>query len=362
MNSLTRSSIVGILIALGVPSFDSIGANLTSRIAPTGSGLSAGDPDINYRVMFGTSGIWAYPVRSDNNPNWVSGDWISPSQDQVNTGSAPGLWTYEIDFSLGGYDAATASLSGTLHVDDSATVYLNGVPKFSTSSNEPYTESGGEPFTITGDFISGNNTLTIEVTNLHSFDNPTGLLIPAAGLSLGAYESYTITVPASGDRVLAAWQFQSRTVSDAFPNPPNGLRFEFHAGGTTYTTITYSGGAWSSPSYTLTPGLGFFVSNPSAGSSSALTFYGDQVNSQNLYLGALVHNHVGFVHPAAGTISSLCYSAQEGDIVYKFDVSTQSYSPIYSYDFGSWGTEPSLAIGEGVVIRPSSARTWTDCF
>ena len=85
----------------------------------------------------------------------------------------PASYLYTLVFDLIGFDPATAQITGTLAVDDTATIRLNGTVDRRACVQLRCVDSA---VSITSGFVAGSNTLTIEVM---SIGGPAGLQINA---------------------------------------------------------------------------------------------------------------------------------------------------------------------------------------
>jgi hypothetical protein len=146
------------------------------------------------------TGVQAFPgwVAAPSGSNWIS---------QATTGAGAGTtasitsspfglglgtftnYTYNLSFSLNGFNPASAVIHLSVASDNGMQVFLNGVQKFSDLTND--TDTGNSSFfnalhavtDITSSFNPLNNVLSFVVRNLDSAPNPdpTGLLVIASG-------------------------------------------------------------------------------------------------------------------------------------------------------------------------------------
>jgi hypothetical protein len=150
----------------------------------------------------------------------------------------------------------------------------------------------------------------------------------------------------------------------------------------TFAYYTLTGSGWqnslgnSADNVTLVPGQGAFIQNNS-GNPFTVTFAGLVADGQTIATLAQSWNFVSSAFPLTGGITSvLGYNPQYGDIVEKYDPTSQSsifsmYSdgsdgfPAGWYD-GSYNPmpEPVINVGEGFEIQngQSSPETWTQTF
>jgi len=107
--------------------------------------------------------------------------WIGPNNANDLTGP-DGNYDYQMTFSLVGFNAATASITGRWSSDNAGiSILLNGVDtgNAGTSSTQ---YSAFAPFIISSGFVSGLNTLDFLVNNEPgSTDNPTALRVELSG-------------------------------------------------------------------------------------------------------------------------------------------------------------------------------------
>jgi hypothetical protein len=155
------------------------------------------------------------------------------------------------------------------------------------------------------------------------------------------------------------------TVAQLIPNPPeNTVIFKYNDGVGYDPANIFELGAWGDPAQTIPPGKGVFVKVP-GGQTLTITFVGEvpqgPASNKNLIAN---FNMTGSVVPQAGAITTvLQYPADENDVLYKWDVAGQAYLPVFIFELGAWGpSEPSLAVGEAVFLKPAAARTWNRNF
>ena len=136
--------------------------------------LAAGFADPHWTLTGVFGGPRAFRVTNPSGLGWCgntsTSSWISADANSGN-GTA-GIYLYTLVFDLSGFDPATAQISGTLSVDDTATIRLNGA----TIDAPAYSYGSLTPLSITSGFVAGSNTLTIEVM---SIGGPAGLQISA---------------------------------------------------------------------------------------------------------------------------------------------------------------------------------------
>jgi len=163
---------------------------------------------------------------------------------------------------------------------------------------------------------------------------------------------------------------QGNYVTNLFPPVTTFTVFKFNGLG--YDTLEYRGAPfnrWDPPAQaaimTLAPGEGAFVKNKAANPATSpinLTFVGEVLQGKltnELIAGFEVYSAMV---PQDGLIGAVHkYVPTAGDVVYKYDPATSTYDPrtYRGAPFNSWNpSEPSLAVGEAVFIKPTVAKLW----
>ncbi|MBI3817710.1 MAG: hypothetical protein HY286_03380 [Planctomycetes bacterium] len=135
-------------------------------VGPPGSGLTGGMPSAWGQA---TTLGWM-------NPAGLGAGWIGPDPFGFGNG-AVGVYSYSIVFRLDFCKCSDFVLNLYFAADNTATFLLNGkqlnVPAIASPTS--FNSLNG-PFTFTGPFVSGNNTLTVQVNNI---GGATGLFINA---------------------------------------------------------------------------------------------------------------------------------------------------------------------------------------
>ncbi|MBS0505413.1 MAG: PEPxxWA-CTERM sorting domain-containing protein [Proteobacteria bacterium] len=122
-------------------------------------------------------------IGSPINPAWQANDgtsrWLTPTANGNADldPTAPGFYSYTLNFSLAGFDPASASLSGRFAVDNTVdSITLNGVSLGSGGACCSFASGG--TFSANSGFVAGTNTLTFTVRNFaQATGNPTGLRV-----------------------------------------------------------------------------------------------------------------------------------------------------------------------------------------
>ncbi len=164
------------LVLIGVAQLSSAHAaviNLPSTgTDASGNELAGGSPDPHYSVTGpGRPGGGPAVVYSQGSlfGGWVPDDphsaWIG-FQDSFSS-NPHGIYTYELQVDLTGYNPSTASISGSWAADQFGSINLNGIPTGQTVPDGNW-DAGSHPnlspFTISSGFHSGVNTLDFIVT------------------------------------------------------------------------------------------------------------------------------------------------------------------------------------------------------
>jgi len=144
-------------------------------------------------------------------------------------------------------------------------------------------------------------------------------------------------------------------------NVPDGtLIYKFVGGGFPGSSVFIEGFGWD-PDATLNPGEGAFVNCPN---NTNLTFVGEVVTGSTNPIPA-GFSLKGSVVPQSTNLTALKFPAGDGDLIYKFNASSQAYLPSTSFidGFGWDGVEgtngPSISVGESVFVfrQPSNGST-----
>jgi hypothetical protein len=136
--------------------------------------LPAGTPDPHWYVTATQAPVLAMAAHPAWLANSASSQWTGLIAD--GGGNVPaGNYSFSTRFDLSAYDAATATISMLIGVDDSLTgVRLNGANTGITTAG--FAALNG-PFNITSGFLPGVNTLEFLFNNGGTTDNPSGLRV-----------------------------------------------------------------------------------------------------------------------------------------------------------------------------------------
>ena len=183
------------LVFLGMTAFYTVKADpiklFTTGVNDAGVAVAGGTVDSHYKLVVGTGTQSAYVLGGDNGspgsgwaPNTPSAKWLVPTTgglvDVVGNGTT---YTYRTTFTIDpsvGYDLSTATINGTLFVDDRVRIFINGVdtgfnlPNGGGSGYIPATLSS---FLINTGFKFGENTIDFVVINTPFAPTPSGLQV-----------------------------------------------------------------------------------------------------------------------------------------------------------------------------------------
>jgi hypothetical protein len=106
-------------------------------------------------------------------------------QEATGSAVAGSPYTFQLRFDLSGLDPTSVSIGGAWGVDNDGTISLNGQPPtgtgtFSLTNAAHDNYNVAHPFSITGGFVGGLNTLDIQVTNV---DGPAALNVTRLTIS-----------------------------------------------------------------------------------------------------------------------------------------------------------------------------------
>jgi hypothetical protein len=156
--------------AVAIPGLYDTGVDDAGVVQPIGVGVV----DLHYALQGAATTAFVISEHAAWIDPPAGSAWIGPSNGSVT--DPAGEYTYTLAFDLTGLDPTTASISGSWAVDNSAVMLLNGVATGDSITVDPFTVL--HPFTLSGGFVAGVNTLEFVVDNPTSTGlNPTGLLV-----------------------------------------------------------------------------------------------------------------------------------------------------------------------------------------
>lgn len=182
--------------------------------------------------------------------------------------------------------------------------------------------------------------------------------------SVNAVGYINVSVPARSF-VLMANQLNAggNTVAEVLPAVPEGtIVFKYsQAGG--FGANSFEFGEWANAAQVVGPGEGFFIQNNSA-AAVTVTLVGEV--PQGALSTALANglNLVSSKVPQAGKlVADLKFPAVEGDVIFQWNATSQSYAAANGFEFGEWaGGEPNIAVAEGFFVQKNGAGTWSRDF
>ena len=143
---------------------------------------------------------------------------------------------------------------------------------------------------------------------------------------------------------------------------PPGMQVYKYVSGVGYEVSVFDGVAWSNPDMDLSPGIGFFVDNPSS-TTIVNTFIGE------VLLGTLI-NHLpegfsleGALLPQAGSINDVQAIPGEQDDVIRFYINDGAgggdyITSTFSGAEGRWVPDMVLNVAQGFVSERGNAQDW----
>lgn len=193
------------IIAVAATMLASVSAQAVTiaGLVNTGAGLVGNVADPNWTLNGGTAFTGgtngSFPIGPWLAENAVS-RWLTPSANAAASydPSSDGLYSYQLKFSLAGFNAATASFAGRFAADNKVdSILLNGFNIGSGGGLATWTS-----FASTGaSFLAGVNTLDVVVRNFRqNGGNPTGLRVEFTSSDVSA-----VPEPASWAMLIAGF-------------------------------------------------------------------------------------------------------------------------------------------------------------
>lgn len=170
----------------------------------TGAGVIGNVADANWTLNGGAAFTGGTNGTFPLNGIWLADNsvsrWLTPSANAAVSydPSSDGLYRYQLQFSLAGFNAATASFTGRFAADNSVdSILLNGTNIGSGGGFSSWTS-----FTSTGaSFLAGLNTLDVVVRNFRqNGGNPSGLRVEFTNSDVSA-----VPEPASWAMLIAGF-------------------------------------------------------------------------------------------------------------------------------------------------------------
>jgi hypothetical protein len=190
--------------------------------------------------------------------------------------------------------------------------------------------------------------------------------------SLNVVGYYNITVPANGFALIAnQLNTTNNTLAGLLPSVPDGTAV-YKWTGTTFAISTFEedpdrpgAGEWSQ-NFTLNPGEGAFIKNPSLTSPLTITFVGEVLQgslTNPIPVGFSIRSSM--VPQAGGVRSVLGLPVADNDTVYRWTGSTYAIStweePVPGQ--GDWSAgEPTVQVGEAFFVRKDAPAQWIRSF
>lgn len=191
---LVSLGILGAGLASAATTFNISTGTATYNITNDTNGGTLDDDYVGPAILVTSLPTGTYAHESGLTDGTDSGVWVGPNADQVDESTTEpnqisGSTTYTVTFNLTGYNYNTASLIMSVAADDYiSSITLNSTVIFTDTNGTTMWATGttvagsGDP--ITGDFISGVNTITFVVPNdttdlASNCCGPTGLDVAA---------------------------------------------------------------------------------------------------------------------------------------------------------------------------------------
>jgi hypothetical protein len=183
------------ILALTGNAQTSIPGVLSTGVDDSGNLLSAGIADPSWTISSSPVGPASALAVTSLDKNWVantaSSEWINANG--IGQGPAPaGLYIYTLTFSLSGLAPSTAQITGEWASDNSSEILLNGIN--TGFSNTPVGFKTWDPFSITNDFVVGENELQFYVTQDPDAPDGSGTGNPE-GLQVNIFSATADPVP-----------------------------------------------------------------------------------------------------------------------------------------------------------------------
>lgn len=181
--------------------------------------------------------------------------------------------------------------------------------------------------------------------------------------SVNAVGYVNVTVPTGFQLIANPLDAEDNSIGALLPDIAEGtIIYKFNATSGTYSINSFQFGAWDFPTATLNPGEGAFIFNGEP-AALTLTFVGEVPQgplSQAVPAGFSIQ--ASQVPQQGGIQTALEFPAEEGDLVYRFDTTAQTYR-IFDFNFGEWSpSEPVINVGESVFVNKAAATTWSRTF
>ncbi|MFN7930641.1 MAG: hypothetical protein U0Y68_22505 [Blastocatellia bacterium] len=183
-HTIKRISHLLTIVALSLIASQSVKADpisFTTGVGNDGAKLAGGAVDAHYKLVTsgGTSNLLVASVLPGSwATNTGASQWIAPSANGNGEYPAQGAqYIFRTTFTIGaGFDLNSASISGSLYVDDRVQIRLNGVliGEWPTGNGSGYFPNTLSSFLLNKGFVLGENTLDFVVVNTTPGNTPIG--------------------------------------------------------------------------------------------------------------------------------------------------------------------------------------------
>jgi hypothetical protein len=155
----------GFILVLTGNAQSTIPGVFSTGVDDSGNLLAAGQPDPYWTISSSPLGAVSPLAVTSLEKNWAantaSSEWINANG--IGQGPAPaGLYVYTLTFSLNGLAPSTAQITGEWTSDNSSEILLNGINTGFSNTSTGF--KALDPFSITRDFVAGENELQLYVT------------------------------------------------------------------------------------------------------------------------------------------------------------------------------------------------------
>ena len=209
----------------------------------------------------------------------------------------------------------------------------------------------------------GSHTTTAEGTlMLYSLESPEGVI------SVNAVGYVNLNLPPGLSLIANPLRADDNTVVALFYNPPDGAQVYKYVPGAGYEVSTFDGtqGTWSNPDMDLSPGIGFFFSNPTAG-TILNTFVGEVL--QGVLVNSLPagFSTEGALVPQDASINTVHRIPGEPGDIFRLWVNDGQgggdyVTSVFSAAENAWVPERNLGVAQGFVSEKQNAQDWIRVF
>jgi hypothetical protein len=187
--------------------------------------------------------------------------------------------------------------------------------------------------------------------------------------SLNVVGYYNVTVPQGGLTLIAnQLNTTNNQIQYLIPSPPDYSQIFVYNGGyavNQYVGPDNFGSGWSTPTFSLDPGVAVLYQDPGTPGGQTLTFVGEVL--QGVLTKSLTLNGLSFVAdkvPVATTLAGMALPAEDYDNVFIYSGGWAAYQYVGPDNFGNgWsgglgdGNGPTVPVGAGFAYQKASGNT-----